>query len=57
MEILLHRPKPRKEIAVSPLPGTEQVNEITLFGVMYSNSLRLTPRLVLFLNLVTNDLT
>jgi hypothetical protein len=39
-EIVFHRQNPIMEIAVSPLPGIEQINEIELLGVMYSNSLR-----------------
>ena len=39
-EIVFHRPNPRMEIVLSPLPGIQQVTEIKLLGVIFSDSLR-----------------
>jgi hypothetical protein len=39
-EIVFRRPNPRLYVDVMPLLGTEQVNEVKLLGVIFSNNLR-----------------
>ena len=39
-EIVFHRPNPRMELDITPLPGIEIVKEIKLLGVIFCNVLK-----------------